>query len=94
MDAWRAHLNVLTWPEVARQVAVCAGLGRRRYKPRKEQRPKMGQEGEDVVADETGGWPGVACFWGLQRQLERLSSWCRLLAHKAGAQAQAGVLAG
>ena len=29
VDAWRAHLNVLTWPEVARQLCIAAGLGRR-----------------------------------------------------------------
>lgn len=28
VDAWRAHLNALTWPEVAREVAIAAGLGR------------------------------------------------------------------
>lgn len=38
-----------------REFAVAAGLGRRRPKPRKEARPKMGTEGEDVVADESGG---------------------------------------
>ena len=28
VDVWRAHLNLMTWPEVARQVAIAAGLGR------------------------------------------------------------------
>ena len=28
VDSWRAHLNALTWPEVARQLAIAAGLGR------------------------------------------------------------------
>ena len=54
VDGWRAHLNSLTWPEVARQLAVTAGLGRRRPKPKKEERPKMGQEGEDTVQDGSG----------------------------------------
>ncbi len=27
VDAWRAHLGVLTWPEVLRQVAVALGRG-------------------------------------------------------------------
>lgn len=44
--------------QVARQLATVAGLGRRRPKPKKEEKPKMGQEGEDIVADETGGLPG------------------------------------
>lgn len=54
IDSWRAHLNSLTWPEVARQVAVTAGLGRRRPKPRKEEKAKLGTEGEDTVQDESG----------------------------------------
>ncbi|EIE24672.1 hypothetical protein COCSUDRAFT_46901 [Coccomyxa subellipsoidea C-169] len=54
VDIWRAHLNALTWPEVLREFAIAAGLGRKRPKPRKEARPKMGTEGEDVVADEAG----------------------------------------
>ena len=54
MDGWRAHLNSLTWPEVARQLAVTAGLGRRRPKPKKEERAKIGQEGEDRVLDGSG----------------------------------------
>lgn len=55
VDAWRAHLNALTWPEVARQLGTAAGLGRRRFKPQRGERAKMGQEGEDVVAEEDGG---------------------------------------
>ncbi|GAB4814610.1 hypothetical protein N2152v2_001656 [Parachlorella kessleri] len=55
VDAWRAHLNALTWPEVARQLAIAAGLGRKRPKPKKEEKPKLGQEGEDIVVDEQGG---------------------------------------
>jgi hypothetical protein len=55
VDFWRAHLNRLTWPEVARQVAVAAGLGRRRPQPSREERPRMGVEGEDVVAAPGGG---------------------------------------
>ena len=45
-------------PQVARQLATVAGLGRRRHKPKKEEKAKLGQEGEDIVADETGesGW--------------------------------------
>ncbi|KAK3271361.1 hypothetical protein CYMTET_20286 [Cymbomonas tetramitiformis] len=31
-DAWRAHLNVLTWPEVLRQMCVSAGYGTARPK--------------------------------------------------------------
>ena len=38
-----------------REFAIAAGLGRKRPRPRKEARPKMGSEGEDVVADEGGG---------------------------------------
>ncbi len=54
IDSWRAHLNPLTWPEVARQVAITAGLGRRRPKARKEEKAKLGTEGEDTVQDESG----------------------------------------
>ncbi len=28
VDAWRAHVNALTWPEVARELGIAAGLGR------------------------------------------------------------------
>lgn len=38
-----------------REFAIAAGLGRKRPRLRKEARPKMGSEGEDVVADEAGG---------------------------------------
>ena len=41
--------------QVLREFAIAAGLGRKRPRPRKEARPKMGSEGEDVVADEGGG---------------------------------------
>jgi hypothetical protein len=54
VDGWRAHLDGTTWPEVARQLAVASGLGRRRPKPRREEKPKIGQEGEDTVQDDSG----------------------------------------
>lgn len=83
IDSWRAHLNALTWPEVARQLAITAGLGRRRFKPKREERAKLGQEGEDVVADEGGetyetrvggGAARGPCGW---RHLSLLSAPCR-----------------
>jgi hypothetical protein len=40
---------------VLREFATAAGLGRKRHKGRQDARPKMGTEGEDVVADESGG---------------------------------------
>ena len=56
IDLWRAHLNCVTWPEVLRQMAILWGLGPKRPKPRRrETRPKMGTDGEDLVADEAGG---------------------------------------
>lgn len=48
---------------MARQLATVAGLGRRRPKPKKEEKPKMGQEGEDIIADETGEAPAAAPSW-------------------------------
>jgi hypothetical protein len=54
VDSWRAHLNPLTWPEVVRQMAIVWGLGPQKPKPKKEIKPKMGTDGEDVYADETG----------------------------------------
>ena len=30
VDAWRAHINALTWPEVLRQMAITSGLGPKR----------------------------------------------------------------
>lgn len=54
VDAWRAHIGPLTWPEVLRQQAIVWGLGPKRPKPKKEVKPKMGTDGEDVYADETG----------------------------------------
>lgn len=41
--------------QVLREFAIAAGLGRKRRKGKREARPKMGTEGEDVVADESGG---------------------------------------
>ena len=50
VDFWRAHLGPLTWPEVAREMAIAAGLGRRRPEIRnKGEMARMGREGEDVV---------------------------------------------
>ena len=46
---------VLPHAQVLREFAVAAGLGRRRRRERATGRPKMGTEGEDVVADEAGG---------------------------------------
>jgi hypothetical protein len=63
IDTWRAHVNALTWPEVARQLAIAAGLGRKRPKTRRrrgrgsgvphDKDGRMGVEGEDcfVVGD-------------------------------------------
>lgn len=55
VDAWRAHLNELTWPEILRQLAIAAGHGPRRPKAGKDPKPKLGTEGEDIVVDESGG---------------------------------------
>lgn len=63
VDAWRAHLNMLTWPEVLRQMAVVAGRGRTRPHVRRAaadaatKGPRIqGIEGEDVLDDgSTGG---------------------------------------
>ena len=38
-----------------REFAIAARLGKRRRRGPNEARPKMGTEGEDVVADEAGG---------------------------------------
>lgn len=54
VDAWRAHLGPLTWPEVLRQQAIVWGLGPKRPKPKKEVKPKMGTDGEDIYTDDTG----------------------------------------
>ncbi|KAK9797439.1 hypothetical protein WJX73_004705 [Symbiochloris irregularis] len=54
VDAWRAHLNPLTWPEVMRQWAIAAGHGRRRPRPRKEAKATLGTEGEDTAVDAEG----------------------------------------
>ncbi len=54
VDAWRAHLNANTWPEVLRQWGIVAGLGPKRAKPKREVKPKIGEDGEDVVDDKNG----------------------------------------
>ena len=38
-----------------RQLAIAAGAGGKRPRPKREPRAKMGTEGEDVVAREDGG---------------------------------------
>ncbi len=55
VDAWRAHLGPLTWPEVMRQLAVAHGAGPKRPKVKRDVRDKLGQDGEDVVGVEGGG---------------------------------------
>jgi hypothetical protein len=51
VNTWRAHLHALTWPEIARELAIAAGLGRKRPQLRsKGEITRMGKEGEDVVA--------------------------------------------
>ncbi|KAG2450131.1 hypothetical protein HYH02_000234 [Chlamydomonas schloesseri] len=62
VDAWRAHLNGRTWPEVLRQVAIVWGRGRARPAVRRPAQdlskgPRIqGMEGEDVLDDgATGG---------------------------------------
>ncbi|KAG2442737.1 hypothetical protein HXX76_002819 [Chlamydomonas incerta] len=62
VDAWRAHLNTRTWPEVLRQVAIVWGRGRARPAVRRPAQdlskgPRIqGMEGEDVLDDgATGG---------------------------------------
>ena len=41
--------------KVLRQFAVTAGLGRRRPKPKRETKAKLGTEGEDIVPDDGNG---------------------------------------
>ena len=51
-------------------MALTAGMGVRRPKPRKEERAKMGTEGEDTVEDgsgEAGGAAGGGGGWGHKR---------------------------
>nr|ABY60733.1 zygote-expressed homeodomain protein [Chlamydomonas reinhardtii] len=62
VDAWRAHLNTRTWPEVLRQVAIVWGRGRARPAVRRPAQdlgkgPRIqGMDGEDVLDDgATGG---------------------------------------
>ena len=47
VDAWRAHLNVLSWPEVLRETAIALGLGPKRPRDRRAPRPK--QAGPSVL---------------------------------------------
>ena len=55
VDAWRAHLGPLTWPEILRQVAIVSGAGPKRAKPQRAgAKPKVGHEGEDIVLSESG----------------------------------------
>lgn len=62
MPAWRAHLNLLTWPEVLRQLALAAGWGPRRCRPAKKIRHQGDFAlGEDVIEGPDGTlefrWP-------------------------------------
>lgn len=41
VDAWRAHLNVLSWPEVLRETAIALSLGPKRPRDRRAPRPKQ-----------------------------------------------------
>jgi hypothetical protein len=60
--------------QVLREFAIAAGLGRKRPRPRKEARPKMGSEGEDVVADEGGGLK-LACPARFQPGTMKAAAW-------------------
>ncbi|KAL6765089.1 hypothetical protein V8C86DRAFT_1026806 [Haematococcus lacustris] len=54
VDVWRAHTNMLTWPEVLRELAVTATIGSGGRKAGQRTRthvggkPKLGDAGEDV----------------------------------------------
>ena len=60
--------------KVLREFAIAAGLGRKRPRPRKEARPKMGSEGEDVVADDAGGLK-LACPARFQPGTMKAAAW-------------------
>lgn len=60
--------------QVLREYAIAAGLGRKRPRPRKEARPKMGSEGEDVVAHEGGGLK-LACPARFQPGTMKAAAW-------------------
>ena len=40
--------------QVLRQLATSAGLGRKRPKLKRDDKDKLGTEGEDIIADEAG----------------------------------------
>ena len=42
VDAWRCHLNIMTWPEVLRQFSVVLGAGPSRARPKRVFKPKLG----------------------------------------------------
>ncbi len=44
----------LLWVQVLRQLATSAGLGRKRPKLKRDDKDKLGTEGEDIIADEAG----------------------------------------
>lgn len=62
LSLWRAHLNAATWPEIFRQVAVAAGAGPARPRPRAPRRLRdsaMGTEGEDLEIQGAEGGTGL-----------------------------------
>ena len=71
----QAHVILRLWLlKVLREFAIAAGLGRKRPRPRKEARPKMGSEGEDVVADDAGGLK-LACPARFQPGTMKAAAW-------------------
>lgn len=51
VDAWRAHLNIYTWPEILRQIAIAAGYGPKRSRGYRDK--KANEDGEIHGKDES-----------------------------------------
>jgi len=70
VDAWRAHLNQFTWPEVLRQIGISAGYG-----PKCPRGYRTTEEGEDVSVDEHKAGYGLKMPSRLTQGTVKAAAW-------------------
>ena len=75
VDAWRAHLNFFTWPEILRQIAIAAGYGAKRSRGLRDKYQKSTDETEDAIAEESRAGYGLKMPSRLTQGTVKAAAW-------------------
>ena len=75
VDAWRAHLNQYTWPEILRQLAIAAGYGAKRSRGLRDRNHRAKEDGDDMAIDESRAGYGLKMPSRLTQGTVKAAAW-------------------